>query len=96
MGLYHVIALDKPGALDLRLANRAAHLDWAKANPDIVKLAGPVFAEDGETFAGSVFVVDAESHEAVLAWQAGDPYVKAGLFCSVDIRPFKWVIGAPA
>ncbi|HBF90921.1 YciI family protein [Ponticaulis sp.] len=92
MALFHVMALDKPDALDLRLENRAAHLEWAKAAGDTVRMAGPLLADDGESFVGSVFLIEAESEEALKAFQAEDPYVKAGLFQTVDIRPFKLVI----
>ena len=92
MALFHVMALDKPGALDLRLENRAAHLEWAKAAGDTVRMAGPLLADDGESFIGSVFLIEAESEEALKAFQAEDPCVKAGLFQTVDIRPFKLVI----
>ena len=92
MALFHVMAFDKPGALDLRLENRAAHLEWAKAAGDTVRMAGPLLANDGESFIGSAFLIEAESEEALKAFQAEDPYVKAGLFQTVDIRPFKLVI----
>lgn len=92
MALFHVMALDKPDALDLRLENRAAHLEWAKAAGDTVHMAGPLLADDGESFIGSVFLIEAESEEALKAFQAEDPYVKAGLFQTMDIRPFKLVI----
>ncbi|MEL6754393.1 MAG: YciI family protein [Pseudomonadota bacterium] len=90
---YIVYCVDKPGALDLRMANRPAHLDWARSFEDRILMAGPMFAPDGETFAGSVFVIEGESLEAIEAWAAEDPYAKAGLFERVDIRPCKWVIG---
>ncbi|MDF1679852.1 YciI family protein [Ponticaulis sp.] len=92
MALFHVMALDKSNALDLRLENRAAHLEWAKAAGDTVRMAGPLLADDGESFVGSVFLIEAESEEALKAFQAEDPYIKAGLFQTVDIRPFKLVI----
>lgn len=95
MALFHIMALDKAGATDIRMANRPAHLDWAKASGDMVKLAGPLFAEDGTSFKGSVFIVEAADEAAVRDWQKNDPYVAAGLFQSVSISPFKWVIGAP-
>lgn len=95
MALFHILAIDKPGSLSLRMENRPAHLDWAKAQGDKLKLAGPVFADDGETFAGSMFLVEAESRAEIEAWQAADPYVQAGLFAEIHIHPFKWVIGAP-
>lgn len=93
MPLYVIHALDKPGSLDVRMANRPAHLDWVRQSADRIAMAGPLFQDDGETFAGSVLVVAFESVEAARAWSAEDPYVKAGLFERVDIRPFKWVLG---
>jgi len=93
MALFLVICRDKPGALDLRMANRPAHLEWAEQHADTLAMAGPIFADDGETFAGSVFVKHAASKTEVEAWSATDPYVKAGLFDSVEIRPFRWVLG---
>lgn len=94
MSHFIMICRDKPGALELRMANRPAHLDWAGRHLDRIAMAGPIFAEDGETFAGSVFVVDADSREAVELWAAEDPYVTAGLFASIEIHPFRWAIGA--
>ncbi len=95
MGLFVVYCLDKPDALELRLANRAEHLAWVPQSGLPVRLAGPFFHADATTFAGSLFVVEAASEADVRAWSAGDPYVRAGLFAQVDIRPFRWVIGAP-
>lgn len=93
MPLFILNARDKADALDIRMANRPAHLDWAKAAGDKVRMAGPVFADDGKTFAGSVFVLEMESLQAVKAWAAEDPYARAGLFETVEIKPFAWVLG---
>lgn len=93
MVLFLIICRDKPDSLDLRMSNRPAHLEWAAEHKDTLAMAGPIFAEDGETFAGSVFVKDAASMADIEAWSATDPYVKAGLFESVEIRPFRWVMG---
>ena len=57
MPQYLINARDKEGALALRMEHRPAHLDWAKAHGEHILMAGPVFADDGETFAGSTFVV---------------------------------------
>ncbi|MEL7482610.1 MAG: YciI family protein, partial [Pseudomonadota bacterium] len=65
MPQFILYARDKAGALDVRLENRAAHLDWARAHVDHILMAGPIFADDGETFAGSVFVVEMASLEDV-------------------------------
>ena len=93
MPQYILYACDKPGALGLRMASRPAHLDWAKRHADSILMAGPIFADDGTTFVGSVFVVEMESLEAVRQWASDDPYARAGLFATVDIRPFRWLIG---
>jgi uncharacterized protein YciI len=95
MGLFVVYCLDKPDSLALRLANRAEHLAWVPRSGLPVRMAGPMFQADATTFAGSLFVVEAGSEADVRAWSACDPYVKAGLFAQVDVRPFKWLIGAP-
>ena len=93
MPLFLVNARDKANALDLRMQNRPAHLDWARAQQDHIRMAGPVFADDGTTFAGSVFLVEMDSLDAVRSWAENDPYARAGLFETVEIRPFTWVLG---
>lgn len=93
MPLYLINARDKANATAIRMENRPAHLDWAKTHSDRILMAGPVFADDGETFAGSTFVVEFENLEAAERWAAQDPYAKAGLFHSVEIVPFKWLLG---
>ncbi len=93
MGLFIIHASDRPGATDLRMTNRPAHLQWAASHAGRIAMAGPMFAEDGETFTGSVFIIEAADLEAARAWHAQDPYVIAGLFEHSDIRACKWVIG---
>lgn len=93
MPLFLLNARDKPGALDLRMANRPKHLEWAKASQAHIRVLGPVFADDGETFAGSTGIVEFDSLREAEAWAAQDPYAQAGLFASVEIVPFKWVLG---
>ena len=51
--------------------------------------------EDGAGMTGSLLIVEAADLAAAHAFAAGDPYAKAGLFESVAIRPWKWVIGNP-
>ena len=85
-----LICIDKPNALEIRLANRAAHLDYLKET-GVVEMAGPFL--DGEAMVGSLLVLEVETLEQAQAWAANDPYAKAGLFASVDIRAWKKVIG---
>lgn len=93
MPLFILNARDKADSLELRMANRPQHLEWAGGFADKIRMAGPVFADDGVTFAGSVFIMEMESLDAVKAWAAEDPYAKAGLFETTEIRPCAWLIG---
>jgi uncharacterized protein len=94
--LFIFIGRDKPGALSVRMANREAHLAYLAANPDKVKAAGP-YLDDGATEPrGSLLVVEAETLAAARDFLASDPYAVAGLFEETEVRPWRWVIGAPA
>ncbi|MEE2878149.1 MAG: YciI family protein [Pseudomonadota bacterium] len=93
MPLFLLNARDKPNATELRMQHRPAHLDWAAKHKDRIRMAGPVFSDDGETFAGSTFVVEFDSLHDAEAWAAQDPYNQADLFASVEIMPFKWLLG---
>lgn len=85
-----LICRDRPGALELRKANRQAHLDYIAAS-GAVEMAGPLI--EGGEMAGSLLILDVADVAAAEAWAAGDPYAKAGLFESVTIREWRKVIG---
>ena len=92
--LFCFYCTDKPDSLDIRLANRDAHLKyWADTGR--IRIAGPFTTDDGATMIGSLLVVEAEDKATAEALAKDDPYNKAGLFQSVEIRGWKWVIGAP-
>ena len=93
--LYVAMCHDKPGSLDVRLATREAHVGWLKGLGSRVRIAGPFFDEAGEAMCGSVVVIEAESLAEAKATFAADPYAAAGLFAEVEIRPWRWVVGAP-
>jgi uncharacterized protein YciI len=86
-----LICIDKPNHLQTRLDNRAAHLAHIEAS-GIVEMAGPFLTPDG-TMAGSLIVLTVETLAQAQDWAANDPYAKAGLFQSVDIREWRKVIG---
>ena len=92
---FVAICLDKPNSLDLRLANRAAHLDYLRAHSKTIKTCGPLLADDNETMIGSMLVLDVPDRTAADAILAQDPYKKANLFAKVEVRPWRWVIGTP-
>jgi len=93
MGLYVLICNDKPDSLELRLANREAHLAYARGFADRLKVAGPLLDEAGN-MAGSLLILEADSLEEARGFNLGDPYQKAGLFASVQVTAFKASIGA--
>lgn len=86
-----LICTDKPGHLDLRKANRDAHLAYI-AETGVVEMAGPFLDAEGG-MCGSLVVLDLADLAAAQAWAAGDPYAKAGLFDKVEIREWKKVVG---
>ena len=89
--LYVILAEDRPGHLETRLATRAVHLDYLSALGEQLVLAGPFLGEDGNPV-GSMVVVEAADAAAARAMADADPYAKAGLFASVAIRPWRWAV----
>lgn len=90
--LFCLICTDKPDALDLRLANRDAHLKyWIEAG--VVKIGGPFTNDDASVMNGSMLVIDVANRAAAETLVANDPYTRAGLFESTDVRAWKWLLG---
>jgi len=91
--LFAAICLDKPGSLDLRVSTRSAHLEFLEAHAPRVKLGGP-FLDAEERPIGSLLILECANLEAAQALLDKDPYAKAGLFVSVEVKPFRRVVGA--
>ena len=85
--LFVITAIDKDNSLALRMATRAAHFEYAKQT-GAIRLGGPFLDDKGE-MAGSMIICEAVDLAAAKAWAANDPYAKAGLFASSDVRPWK-------
>jgi uncharacterized protein YciI len=97
--LYAVISEDRPGTLDQRLAARPAHLERLQQLRDAGRLvlAGPHPAIDSEDpgpagFSGSLVVAEFDSLEDAQTWADADPYVSAGVYRQVVVKPFKKVL----
>ncbi len=86
-----LITKDKDGALQTRLDNRDAHLEYVKET-GVVEVAGPFLDESG-TMCGSLIILEVDSMSAAQTWADNDPYNKAGLFQSVALQAWKKVIG---
>jgi uncharacterized protein YciI len=89
---FLLLCEDKPDALELRLANRADHLAYVQNTDVNIVLAGPLLADDQETMAGSLLIIEADTRAQVEAFNREDPYTRAGLFGRVTIHPFKQVL----
>ncbi|MDD2664154.1 MAG: YciI family protein [Dechloromonas sp.] len=99
--LYAIIGEDRAGSLDQRLAARPAHLarlQALQADGRLV-LAGPCPAVDSPDpgpagFTGSLIVAEFASLADARAWADADPYVAAGVYEQVSVKPFKKVLPA--
>lgn len=96
--LYAIIAEDEKDSLEKRLASRPAHVERLQQLQDAGKLilAGPhpaIDAEDpGEAgFTGSLIVAEFETLEIAEQWANNDPYLLAGVYARVTVKPFKKV-----
>lgn len=92
MPLFVLTCIDKPGALDLRMSTREAHLDYLERT-GLVKVAGPFLDDEGKP-CGSMLIIEADDFADARAFGSEDPYCKAGLFQSVDVRPWRVAVGA--
>jgi len=99
--LYLIQGEDAPGTLDQRLAARPAHLERLHALQAAGRLvlAGPCPAIDSPDpgpagFSGSLIVAEFLSLEDARAWADADPYVAAGVYARVAVKPFKKVLPA--
>ena len=95
--LFAVICKDKRGSLQVRLDTRPEHIAFLEGLNGDKKLAfaGPFLDPEGKPN-GSLVVVDAPDMAGAQALSAADPYAKAGLFESVEIRPWNWTFNKPA
>lgn len=99
--LYAIIAEDKAGTLDKRLAARPAHLERLLALQAEARLilAGPCPAIDSPDpgpagFSGSIIIAEFASLAAAQTWADADPYIAAGVYEKVSIKPFKKALPA--
>lgn len=96
---YAITGEDVPDSLDKRLAARPAHLARLNELKDAGRLllAGPFPVIDSPDpgpagFSGSLIVAAFDSLQAAQAWADADPYVAAGVYARVSVKPFKKVL----
>ncbi len=97
--LYAIIGEDVANSLEKRLPVRPAHLQRLQALKDEGRLvlAGPHPAIDNSDpgpagFTGTLVVAEFPSLEAAQQWADADPYIAAGVYASVKVKPFRKVM----
>jgi len=93
--LFIATCVDKPQSVKTRLANRPAHLAYLTGLGAKLKIGGAMLADDLETALGSVLIFEGESEADIRAMLAEDPYMLAGLFESVTVKPWRQAVGQP-
>lgn len=93
---YVIIAEDASNSLEKRLANRPAHLARLNElqNQGRLLLAGPMPAIDSVDpgpagFTGSLIVAEFSDLQAAKDWANADPFVNAGVYANVSVKPFR-------
>lgn len=96
---YAIVSQDINNSLSLRKTARPAHIARLNALKDAGRLliAGPNPAVDSEDpgeagFTGSLVVAEFPSLEDAQSWADADPYIEAGVYASVSVKPFKKVL----
>jgi uncharacterized protein YciI len=96
---YAIISEDIENSLEKRASARPAHLDRLHQLRDDSRLliAGPHPVIDSEDpgaagFSGSLVVAEFDSLESAKSWAAEDPYMAAGVYAKVTVKPFKKVL----
>lgn len=97
--LYAIISQDIANSLDKRLSVRPAHIERLQNLKEEGRLilAGPHPAIDNiepgpAGFSGSLVVAEFDSLESAQAWADADPYIKAGVYDTVTVKPFKKIL----
>ena len=96
MMLYMILAEDTPNSLEKRMENRPEHLARIATLQDEGRLilAGPLPAIDSVDtgpagFTGSLIVAEFADLNAAKAWAEADPFLTAGVYATVSVRPFR-------
>ena len=95
---YTIIGTDVPGSLERRISVRQEHLARLEQlqNEGRLLTAGPFPGIDSEDpgpagFSGSLIVAEFNSLSEAQQWADNDPYIKAGVYESVSVKPYKKV-----
>ena len=95
--LFSLVSQDIENSTERRMSVRPAHLErlQALADADRLVVAGPCPVNPNgdidQGFSGSIIIADFSDREEAQQWAEADPYVTAGVYASVTVKPFKRV-----
>lgn len=92
--LYAIMSEDVLNSTELRKSARSAHLARLEAlqNEGRLAIAGPFPFIEGEGVTGSLVVAEFGDYQSALQWANTDPYVDAGVYAKVVVKPFRQVM----
>jgi hypothetical protein len=91
--MFIATCIDKPDSLAKRTGRRPAHLVYLSSLGAKVRAAGALLDPSGQTPIGSLLIFETSDEAEVRALLAADPYAEAGLFASVDLKPWRQALG---
>lgn len=92
--LYLVYLEDIADNKEIRASLLDRHMAHIGSSIEDIKLAGPILRPDGESQAGGIILIEADSEQAVRRIVEADPYYQAGLWSTVRIHAFRQIINA--
>ena len=91
--LFVATCIDKPDCLAKRTGRRPAHLVYLSSLGAKVRAAGALLDPAGQNPIGSLLILETLDEAEARAILAADPYAEAGLFASVDLKPWRQALG---
>jgi uncharacterized protein YciI len=93
--LFVATCIDQPNSMELRLSTRPAHLAYLTGLGARVKAGGALLSSDRQSVVGSMLILEGADEAVIEKLLADDPYAQAGLFASVDVKPWRQAVGIP-
>ena len=87
--LYTFMLFDRAGSAETRRRVMPEHKAYLAAMAERIAFAGPLFADDGTSPAGSLLVIDFADLAAARAWQRDEPFTQAGVYGTTHVHAFE-------
>ena len=91
--LFMIHGIDKADSDGLRDTHNKAHRQYVAKFKNSLICAGPTLGDDGESKTGTIIMIDMADRDTVDSFVKNDPYVKAGLFETLTVQPWRRIDG---